>query len=207
MNTGSVESYLSDGCGRCDKYQTPACKVHLWAKPLVALRALLQKTELEEQLKWGSPTYSLAGKNVVMITSFKEFCALQFFKGALLEDPDGLLDSPGPNSRHTRTLRFRSMDEVKARTAPARRFIAQAIELEREGKQVAPRTSSEPMPEEFGQRLAANASLQRAFEALTPGRQRSHILHVSGAKRAETREGRVDACAKLILAGRGFNER
>ncbi len=206
MNNTSVESYLRDGCGRCEKFQTPECKVHLWAKPLVALRALLNATELVEEMKWGSPTYSVDGKNVVMLTSFKEFCALSFFKGAAMKDDEGLLEAPGPNSHHARFLKFQSAADVKRLGPAARRFIAQGIELERAGVKVAKPTVA-ALPAELEARLAKDASLKKAFEALTPGRQRSHVLHISGAKQAETRERRVDACAKVILAGRGFNER
>lgn len=208
MNTTSVDAYLRDGCGRCDKYQTPDCKVHLWTKPLVALRALVQDTELAEEMKWGSPCYTLDGKNVVMLVSFKEHCALQFFKGALLEDPAGLLESPGPNSHHVRLLKVRTMADVTKHRAAAKRFLAQAIELERAGAKVQkPAAAATALPDELTRRLAAEPALKKAFDALTPGRQRSHVLHISGAKQAETRERRVDRCAEDILAGRGFNER
>ncbi|MBX7098721.1 MAG: YdeI/OmpD-associated family protein [Myxococcaceae bacterium] len=207
MNTTSVDAYLRDGCGRCEKYRTPACKVHLWARPLEALRALVLESELVEEMKWGSPCYTLGGKNVLMIASFKEYCALQFFKGAALEDPDGVLESAGPNSQHVRFIKFRSGQDVAARKKAAKRLVAQAIELERAGGKVAPRSTPDAVPEELARRLAAQPALRRAFDALTPGRRRSHVLHVSGAKQAETRERRVDRCAEAILAGRGFNER
>lgn len=207
MNNTSVDSYLSDGCGRCEKFQTPECKVHLWAKPLVALRALLNATELVEEMKWGSPTYSVGGKNVVMLVSFKDFCALSFFRGAVMQDDDGLLESPGPNSQHVRFLKFRTLADVKTHRAAAKRFIEQAIELERAGVKVAPKATKVALPEELVARFARDAALKQAFEALTPGRQRSHVLHISGAKQVETRERRVDACAEAIRAGRGFNER
>jgi uncharacterized protein YdeI (YjbR/CyaY-like superfamily) len=207
MNTTNVDSYLRDGCGRCEHFQTPQCKVLLWTKPLEALRALVLATGLEEEMKWGSPCYTLGGKNVVMIGSFKEFCALQFFKGAALEDEEGLLVSPGPNSRFGRYLKFTSLAEVKAKRPQVQRFLEQAVALERSGRKVEPSKEREPVPEELARRLAEDATLRKAFEALTPGRQRSHVLHISGAKQSETRERRVDRCAKDILAGRGFNER
>lgn len=124
MNTTSVDAYLRDGCGRCDKYQTPACKVHLWTAPLEALRALLRSTELVEEMKWGSPCYTLGGKNVVMLTSFKEHCALQFFKGAALDDEAGVLERPGPSSQQVRLVKFRSLADVTARRAVVRRLVA-----------------------------------------------------------------------------------
>ena len=207
MNNTSVDSYLQDGCGRCEHYKTPACKVHLWTNALVGLRELLLSSGLVEEMKWGSPCYTLGGKNVVMLMSFRESCALQFFKGAALVDDEGLLESPGPNSRFGRFLKFRSIEEVLARKAVTRRLVEQAILLERAGKQVVVASAPEPVPVELEQRLEADADLRRAFEALTPGRRRSHILHISGAKQSETRARRVDRCAPEILAGRGFNER
>ncbi len=206
MNNTSVESYLRDGCGRCEKFQTPECKVLLWTKPLVALRELLNAAGLVEEMKWGSPTYTVDGKNVVMLASFTEYCAVSFLKGAALKDDDALLESPGPNSHHVRFLKFRSLADVKTRGAATKRFIAQAIELERAGVKL-PKAKVAALPAELEARLAKDASLKKAFEALTPGRQRSHVLHISGAKQAETRERRVDKCAEVIRAGRGFNER
>ncbi len=207
MNRTSVDAYLQDGCGRCEHYQTPACKVLLWTPALVALRELLRSAGLAEEMKWGSPCYTLGGKNVVMIGSFKDSCALMFFKGALLEDEDGVLESPGPNSHHARYLKFRSVEDAHARLAQARRFVDLAIALERSGVKAEPRATQEAMPEELARRLAEDDALRAAFEGLTPGRRRSHVLHVCGAKQAETRARRVDRCAQDILAGRGFNER
>ncbi|NMO16779.1 hypothetical protein HPC49_09035 [Pyxidicoccus fallax] len=207
MNNTSVDSYLRDGCGRCEHYKTPACKVHRWTKALEALRELVLASGLVEEMKWGCPCYTLGGKNVVMVTAFKEYCALQFFKGAALVDDAGVLESPGPNSRFARFLKFQSVEDVIARRPVARRLVDQAIALERAGTKVAPKAAPEPVPVELERRLAADPALRRAFEALTPGRQRSHILHISGAKQSETRERRVDRCAPDILSGRGFNER
>jgi uncharacterized protein YdeI (YjbR/CyaY-like superfamily) len=204
----NVEAYLRDGCGRCDKFQTPACKVLSWTEPLLALRALLQRSGLTEEMKWGSPCYTLEGTNVAMLVSFKERCALQFFKGALLKDPDGLLKSPGPNSQHVRLLEFRALKDVETHRAAARRFLAQAVALEREGVTApTPKRGPGALPEELRARLAEDPALARAFSALTPGRQRSHVLHIAGARQAETRARRVEKCAGDILAGRGFNER
>ncbi|MFO0601381.1 MAG: YdeI/OmpD-associated family protein [Myxococcaceae bacterium] len=206
MNNTSVESWLKDGCGRCDNFKTPACKVHQWHDELIALRKLLQSTGLTEEMKWGSPTWTLDGKNVVMLAAFKDFASLNFFKGAVLKDPEGLLESPGPNSHHARYLKFRSPADVKSRKKGALALLEQAMELERAGVKITPKKTL-TLPEELEARLGKDAALKKAFEALTPGRQRSHALYVAGAKQAETRERRVDKCAEDILAGRGFNER
>jgi uncharacterized protein YdeI (YjbR/CyaY-like superfamily) len=203
----NVDAYLRDGCGRCEHFKTPACKVHRWKAVLEALRTLALAHGLVEEVKWGSPCYTLGGKNVVMVAAFKEYCVLQFFKGAALTGDEGALVSPGPSSRFARYLPFRSIDELRAQQPLAERLVEQAIALERAGMKVVPTAPREPVPVELERRLAADPALRRAFEALTPGRQRSHILHISGAKQSETRARRVDRCAPAILAGRGFNER
>lgn len=115
MNRESVDAYLRDGCGRCDKYQTPACKVHLWTPALQALRALLLEAGLTEEMKWGQPCYSFEGANVVLLASLRDECALSFFQGAALTDPDGLLVSSGPDSRFARYLPSRSRADAEAR--------------------------------------------------------------------------------------------
>lgn len=207
MNRESVDAFLRDGCGRCEHYQTPACKVHLWTEPLKALRALLLETELVEEMKWGAPCYTLDGANVLMLSARKANCQISFFKGAALDDPEGALVPPGPNSRYARLLIFESLDEVQAQRPRIERFVQRAIALERAGVEVVVDDAPEPMPAELEARLESDPDLLLAFESLTPGRRRSHILYVSGAKQSGTRERRADRCAPKILAGKGFNER
>lgn len=207
MITTSVDIYLRDGCGRCEHFRTPACKVRQWTAPLEALRALLGGTELVEEMKWGSPCYTLDGKNVVMLVSRRDYCALSFFKGAALDDPDSALTPPGPNSRYGRLLTFGSLEDVERLRAHAEGFVRQAIDLERAGVEVVVDAAPEPMPAEFEERLDADPDLRLAFEALTPGRRRSHILFVGGAKQSATRARRVERCTEKIFAGKGYNER
>lgn len=207
MNNTSVDSYLREGCGRCDRFQTPDCKVHRWTEILTALRALLKGFELVEEMKWGSPCYTLEGKNVVMLASLEACCSLSFFKGAALADEAGLLEKPGPNTRLARVVRFRSLEELIGVRQQVARLIEGAIEAERAGTKIAPAGEREPVPVELEMRLAADPELRRAFAALTPGRQRSHLLYISAAKKSETRVKRVERCASKIVAGRGFHER
>lgn len=207
MNTTNVDSYLRDGCGRCAFYQTPDCKVHRWSDVLNALRELLRETELVEQLKWGCPTYTLGGKNVVMLAAFKEHCALSFFKGVALDDEDGLMERPGPNSRVARIVKFTAVDQVIDRRAQVAGLIQHAIAAERAGVQVVTDAGPEPLPVELEQILDEDPSLRLAFDELTPGRQRSHIIYISGASQSTTRTRRVQKCAPKILLGKGFNER
>ena len=207
MNTGTVDSYLQDGCGRCDDYRTPACKVHRWAACLTRLREHLARTELVETMKWGNPCYTLDGKNVAMIAAFRESCAVSFFKGAALPDPEGVLESAGPNSHHARLVRFTTPEQLTVRAVALDRLLVAAIAHERSGVITVRAPVREPIPPELQQRLEVDEPLRAAFAALTPGRQRSHVLHITGAKQADTRARRVERCAADILAGRGFNER
>jgi uncharacterized protein YdeI (YjbR/CyaY-like superfamily) len=207
MNTTGADSWLVDGCGRCDHYQTPQCKVLLWTEPLRALRALLLASGLKEEMKWGSPAYTLDGKNVVILGALRDCCTLGFFKGALLPNEAGALKAPGPNSQAARQLEFRTLGEVQGQEALIRATIAAAIEVERSGAKVEFARNPEPVPEELQAVLDADPALQAAFDALTPGRRRSHILHVSGAKQAKSRADRAARCAEKIREGKGFLDR
>ncbi len=207
MNNTSVDSYLAEGCGRCDHFQKPTCKVHLWTPILKAIRTMFLEAGLTETMKWGSPCYTLGGKNVAMIVSQRASCALQFFKGAVLADPASLLEAPGPNSHHSRYLKMSSMAEFRARKLAATALVQAAIKAEREGlaTPATPRTTT--LPDELIAALGGDAKLHAAWAALTPGRQRSHMLHVAGAAQSVTRQRRAAKCSELILLGRGFNER
>lgn len=207
MYPENVDVYLRDGCGRCEHVRTPACKVLRWTAPLEVLRALLLRAGLEEAIKWGQPCYTLGGKNVALLASFKESVALSFFRGAALSDPEGLTEAAGPNARLARLVRFQSLAEVEAQLPALGRLVEEAIALERSGRRTTPPPAAEPLPAELQARLAADPALQRAFAALTPGRRRSHVLHVGGAQQTQTRARRAERCVPAILAGRGFNER
>lgn len=206
MNNTNFESYLSEGCGRCERFRTSSCKVHSWTSVLSALRRLLLKSELSEKMKWGSPCYTLDGKNVVSLGVLNNFCALGFFKGAGLNDSQGLLEKPGPNSRYARNLVFRSIDEVNEKLEVTAKLIDEAIAFERSGRKIEPDDET-VMPSELLEMLNEEPGVARAFNALTPGRRRSHMLHVGNAKKSETRARRAKACASKILAGKGYNER
>jgi len=207
MNTTNVDSYLAEGCGRCDRFQTPSCKVHAWGPVLVELRALLQGCGLAETLKWGQPTYTLDGSNVAMIAAREDSCAISFFKGVLLDDPDGVLEKPGPNSHVGRLLRFDDVEQVRAHRGAAEALVKQAMEVQRAGTPIPAREDEPEVPAELQDVLDGDPTVQAAFDALTPGRQRSYVFHVSGAKRAQTRARRAERCVPKILAGKGFNER
>lgn len=207
MNTESVDAYLRDGCGRCSHYKTPACKVHAWTGPLQALRELMLACGLTEEMKWGAPCYTHAGRNVVMIGALKACCTVGFFNAGALQDNDGLLEMQGPNSRHARVVRIRSEDEVSALRGGLMSLVQQGMALAEQGVVEKEERVEDPVPDALLTALEADPELLEAFYNLTPGRRRSHCIHVGGALKPETRERRAQACVPFILAGQGFRER
>ncbi|GMQ25052.1 YdeI family protein [Algoriphagus sp. oki45] len=200
-----VDQFLLEGCMRCSKGGTPACKVHLWTPILEQLRQVLLETELVEERKWGVPTYTLNGKNVIMLGVFNDSCVLSFLKGILIEDPKGLLEFPGPNSQQAKVLRFTDLTQVKKWKKDIPEFISQAIQIENQGKKVeSPRQTGSKIPKELIQKFEEHEGLEKAFFALTPGRQRGYLIHLSGAKQSATRLSRIEKCIPKILAGKGM---
>lgn len=204
MKPTTVDAYLLEGCGRCSDFQTPACKVHRWHPLLVRLRALALEAGLEEHVKWGIPCYTHEGRNLVTVAAFRDEAALSFFVGEHLPDPGGILELPGPNTRQARIVRLRSEEQLAEREAALRDLLAAVVRLPLPAP---PAREETELPEELTDLLAGDPDLAAAFEALTPGRQRSFALHVGGAKQAKTRASRAERCIPKILAGKGFNER
>jgi uncharacterized protein YdeI (YjbR/CyaY-like superfamily) len=162
---------------------------------------------LEEELKWGCPCYRYNDTNVVLIHVFKEYCAFLFFKGALLNDPNGILVQQTENVQAARQMRFTNLKEIVKLEATIKAYIYEAIEVEKAGLKVTLKKTSEfTMPEEFEKRLNKNKTLRTAFESLTPGRQRAYLLHFSSAKQAKTRESRIEKYIPQILEGRGIDD-
>ena len=141
-----IDSYLAEGCGRCSYWRTPRCKVHNWQQELKHLRTIMISSELIEEMKWSVPCYTFRNKNVVILSAFKEYCALSFFKGTLLKDPHGLLDKPGENSQAVRLLRFTTLQDVVEKESIIKAYIQEAIELEKSGSQVRFKKTPEPIP-------------------------------------------------------------
>ena len=198
--------YFIDGCGRCSLHGTDHCKVRTWADPLVLLRKIMLQSGLEEEAKWGQPTYTLKGKNVAMIFSFKDSCGISFFKGVLLKEDAKILVPAGANSNVARLLKITSAAQVAELEPHIHAYIAEAIELEKSGAKVPKPTEREPMPETLAHWLENDPQLQTAWDLLTPGRQRSYILHVGSAKQEQTQLSRIEKCIPKIYAGKGFNE-
>lgn len=172
------------------------------------LRKIILDCGIQEELKWGSPCYTYQNKNIVLIHGFKEYCALLFHKGALLEDSHDLLIQQTKNVQAARQIRFTNLKEIVDRAAVIKAYVHEAVEVEKAGLKVAyKKTTAFEMPEEFRNRLDNDAELKAAFEALTPGRQRGYLLHFSQAKQSKTRESRIDKCLPKIYERRGLNDR
>jgi uncharacterized protein YdeI (YjbR/CyaY-like superfamily) len=202
----SIENYFSEGCGRCPLGGTPDCKVHTWTAELALLRSIVLECGVEEEVKWGVPCYTSQGKNVFLLSAFKEYCAISFFKGVLLSDAAGLLEKPGPNSQASRVWKFTSEAGVREHAETIKTYVFEAVEVEKAGLKVDFKKSLEPMPEELEQRLDEDPVLKDAFESLTPGRQRGYILYFSAPKQAKTRIARIDKCVGKILNGEGLHD-
>ena len=182
-------------------------KAKKWREEFKRLRMVCLDCGLTEELKWGKPCYSYQKNNIVLMHGFKEYCALLFFKGALLKDPNGILVQQTANVQAARQIRFTNVRGIVEMEPVLKAYIKEAIEVEKAGLEVSYRKTSEfEMPEEFQNRLDQSPALKTAFEALTPGRQRGYILYFSGAKQSKTREARVEKCVPQILNGKGLND-
>lgn len=182
-------------------------KDNQWQKEYAQLRTICLDCGLMEELKWGCPCYTFQEGNVVLIHGFKEYCALLFFKGALLNNPDGILIQQTENVQSARQIRFTNAKEIAKMERSVKAYIYEAIEVEKAGLKVKLKKVSEyKIPEEFQKRLDKKPSLKKAFEALTPGRQRGYIYYFSQPKQSKTREARVEKYIQQILDGKGLED-
>jgi uncharacterized protein YdeI (YjbR/CyaY-like superfamily) len=178
-----------------------------WPEEIEQLRKTILDCGLTEELKWGCPCYTFEGANIVLIHTFKEYCALLFFKGALLNDTDNILIQQTKNVQVPRQVRFTNVKEITKLKTTLKAYIYEAIEVEKAGLKVKLKKTAEfSMPEEFKKKLDKNAALKKAFNALTPGRQRGYLLYFSQAKQSQTRESRIEKYTPLILNGKGLND-
>ena len=176
-----------------------------WQPEVQKLRSILVGCGLQEELKWGKPCFMFEGANIAIIQPFKAHCALMFFKGALLEDTHGLLRSQGANTQSAKRLEFTSESQIKKSLVQS--YVKQAIRVEKSGLEVEFQAKHElELPEELTDMLRADRKLAKAFHALTPGRQRSYVLHFAGAKQSQTRVARIERCIPKILAGKGIHD-
>jgi uncharacterized protein YdeI (YjbR/CyaY-like superfamily) len=177
-----------------------------WREETVKLRKMILGCGLTEELKWGKPCYTLQDSNILIIQGFKEYCALMFCKGSLLNDPKGILIRPGEYTQAARQIRFTNVREIVEMEPILKAYIHRAIEAEKSGLKVEYKKNPEPVPEELQNRLDKIPAFKTAFESLTPGRQRAYILYFSAAKQSKTRESRIDKCRRRILDGKGLND-
>jgi uncharacterized protein YdeI (YjbR/CyaY-like superfamily) len=189
---------------KVDAYLSKAKK---WQGEMGKLRSIILDCQLTEELKWGKPCYTFQDSNIVIIQDFKEYCALMFFKGALLNDANGILNQIGENTQAGRQIRFTNVREIVEKETILKAYINEAIEVEKAGLKVNFKKTTEfTIPEEFQNKLDEIPALKTAFNALTPGRQRAYILYFSTPKQSKTRESRVEKYMQQILNGKGLND-
>lgn len=189
------------------KTNLPAGKAGRWQEEIRILRMIVLDCGLTEELKWGVPCYTFQERNIVLIHVFKEYCALLFFKGALLNDSNSMLIQQTNNVQAARQVRFTNVQEVAEKEAILKAYIYEAIEVEKAGLRVELKKTTEfTMAEEFQNKLKEIPALKTAFDALTPGRQRAYMLYFSAPKQSKTRESRVEKCMQQILNGKGLND-
>ena len=178
-----------------------------WKAEISEMRRVLSGFAMKEECKWGKPTYTLDGKNIVIMQGFKEYFGLGFFQGALLKDTKNVLVQLG-QVHAGRVMKFTSAKEITAKAATIKAYVREAIAVEKAGLRMKPkRTSDYPVPAELSERLRRDQRFKRAFEALTPGRQRSYLYHCAAAKQSATRMARIEKAMPAIFEGRGFLER
>lgn len=202
-----IEDYFAKGCGRCDRFATPACSARQWAPSLQQVRQLCLALGLVETVKWGHPCYMHAGRNIAVLGAFRQDLRVSFFNAALLKDPQGVLERQGPNTRHPDMIRFTDAASVGALAPVLQAYLTEAMGYAAAGTRPPREKHDLALPEELAEALDADAALAEAFHALTPGRQRSHVIHLASARKSETRVSRIMAMRDRILAGKGAQER
>ena len=200
-----ADDFFKNGCGRCSLGGTPDCKVNAWRKELAALRKIMRSTALMEERKWGVACYTSNGKNIALLSAFKQCCTLSFPKGALLDDPNKILEKGGEATQSARVVRFTTVSKVESNQKALKDLILQAIQIEASGRQVETKKITETdFPIELKTFFKSDERFKNAFLSLTPGRQRGYILFFTGAKKTETRVARIEKYRTKILAGEGM---
>ncbi|WP_284163187.1 YdeI/OmpD-associated family protein [Frigidibacter sp. SD6-1] len=202
-----IEDFFAKGCGRCPRFATPDCSTRHWAPGLAVLRRLCLAAGLEERVKWGHPCYMHARRNIALIGAFRGDFRLTFFNAALMKDPERVLEPSGPNSRHPDLIRFTENGEPDARAAIIAAYLKEAMSYAEAGLKPPRDTSTPDLPEDLLEALDADPALAEAFQALTPGRQKSYVIALASAKRPETRRARILSWRERIIAGKGAQER
>lgn len=207
MKNPKVDKYLIDGCMRCNLGATPDCKVNRWREELILLRQIVSETGLTEDLKWGMPCYTFENKNVVMLSAFKEYTSVNFFKGTLLNDTENILQKPGDNSQSVRLLKYTDIKQIIAQEEHIKTYILQALEIEKTGKKVEFKKTSEPLPSELTETFKKDPGFEKSFYALTPGRQRGYLIYFSQPKQSQSRLNRIEKYRPNIMNGEGLHDK
>lgn len=202
-----VEDFFTKGCGRCDRFDTPGCSTKLWSEGLSKLREICLSADLHEEVRWGQPCYRHAGRNIAILGAYQDKFVLGFFNAALMKDPEGVLEKPGPNTQHADTIYFKEMAQVAALEKTISAYLEEAKVYAEEGKKPQKNTSTPDLPAELANALDDDPQLAEAFHALTPGRQRSYVINLNCAKKPETRIARIAKFRDNIIDGKGANER
>lgn len=202
-----IEDYFTRGCGRCDRFDTPRCSARLWQDGLADLRDLCRGAGLSEHVKWGHPCYMHAGRNVAIIGALQGGFRLNLFNAGLMKDPDGVLERQGPNTQTPGMIRFTSNDGPKALADTITAYLEEAKSYAEAGITAPKSERSIDLPDELLEALDSDPELAEAFHALTPGRQKSYAINLSGAKKPETRIARIAKFRPKILAGKGALDR
>lgn len=202
-----IEDYFTKGCGRCKRFDTPQCSAQIWRDGVVALRKLCLAAGLEETVKWAHPTYMHKDRNIAMIGAFQGDFRFSFLNATLLKDPEGVLEKAGPNAQVPSVLRFDSVQKVNEFAPIINAYIAEAMSYADKGIKPVKIVREIEMPEELTEALAADPELSEAFDALTPGRQKSYAFALNNAKKSETRIARIAKYRDKIIAGKGALDR
>ena len=203
----NIEDFFTLGCGRCERFATADCSTRQWAAGLLALRRICLDLQLLETVKWGHPCYMHAGRNIAIVGALRNDFRLSFFNAALLKNAGQVLEKQGPNTQHPDMIRFTDSAQVTQKEAIIRTCLQEAMAYADAGILPPKVATAIDLQDELVEALDADPELAEAFHNLTPGRQRSYVIHLRSAKKAETRIARIVACRGKILAGKGAMER
>ncbi|NML72611.1 hypothetical protein HHL25_00590 [Rhizobium sp. S-51] len=203
----AIDDYFAKGCGRCERFATPDCSTRSWIAGLEQLRRICLDCGLTETVKWGHPCYMHAGRNIVIIGAFRNDYRITFFNASLMKDPDGVLERQGPNSRHPDMIRFVKNEDVARMTPVIQAYLREAMNYAESGLKGEKEDVPLDLPEELVTAMDDDPVLAEAFHRLTPGRQKSYVILLNGAKQTDTRRARILKNRDKILAGKGALER
>lgn len=202
-----VEDYFSQGCGRCPRFATPECSTRKWSTGLKALRKICRDMGLAETVKWGHPCYMHADRNIAIIGAVRSDFRLNFMNAALMQDPEGVLEKPGPNARHPDMIRFTDNAQVTKLKPTIVAYLKEAMGYAEAGIKPAKEKRETDLPDELIDAMESDPELAEAFHKLTPGRQNSYVINLASAKTVATRISRIAKFRDKILAGKGATER